>query len=270
MSGELNSSNGIKIIPECVEKPIQNILEPPSKSIGESLSDVWAIVFGDRLSYFRKKADLKYAAALEKYQKELNNAASNIPPEKRIEPDFQTASQALDDSKYCIENSELRDLFVRLITATMNSDKQDTAHPAFSGIIKQMSTKDALVFKAAYITFSTKYIPMICPKILIGGTNSFFGNALPAWYSGLSVSGCNIFEISTSFVNLQRLGLIDLMYDRNISDDSVYEPLFSSSELSEILAIYQSRSPQLKLHLDSTKCSGYITEFGQTFAKCCL
>lgn len=272
MCSESNSLKDINvnIVPKCVEKPVENVLDPPSKAIGETLSDVWAIVFGDRISYLRKKSDLKYAAALEQYQKDLASAASKIPPQKRVEPDFQTASQALDDSKYCVENTTLREMFVRLITATMDADTQESAHPAFSGIIKQMSTADAILFRTVYQRFENGYMPMVTPQLRIGETDKYVTGAFPFWFSGLDIAGCDMYQLSRSFFSLQRLGLMNLMHRISLSNPHEHVFLYKHPALIAVKEKLATLYPNQELHIMTENSVGHITDFGTAFACCCL
>ncbi len=145
-----NSKNNIGLInaemPECVDKALTNLTEQPTKAIGSTISDIWFLVFGG-IGHSAEKRKLRYAVELEKYNRELQEKIDAIPNEKRVEPDIQIVAPALEASKYCVEKEELREMFINLITSSMDSDKVTSVHPIFIDIISKLSSADALLFK---------------------------------------------------------------------------------------------------------------------------
>lgn len=134
-------------IPTSIDNVITNLTDEPTKNIGNTLADIWFLVFGS-IGQIAEKRKLRYAIELEKYNKELNKKLGEIPPNKRVEPDTQVIAPALEASKYCVEKKALRKMFVSLITSSMNSDKSKKVHPIFTDIISKLSVTDALLFKA--------------------------------------------------------------------------------------------------------------------------
>ena len=147
MSEKDSSPFTIPELPNSIDNALKNLSDAPTKSIGQTLSDAWFLVFGG-ISHQANKRRMKYAHDLEVYNYELSQAITNVPPENLIEPDIQTTAQALENSKYCIESEELRKMFVNLISKSMNSDYIQKVHPSFAEIIKQMSPVDARIFKS--------------------------------------------------------------------------------------------------------------------------
>jgi len=134
-------------MPECIDKAITNLTDKPTKYIGDTMSDIWFLVFGG-IGHLAEKRKLKYAVELEKYSKELKEKISEIPDERRVEPDIQIVAPALEASKYCVEKEELRKVFVNLISSSMDNDKVMGVHPIFTDIISKLSSTDALLFDA--------------------------------------------------------------------------------------------------------------------------
>ena len=98
-----------------------------------------------QFSFWAEKVRTKRAYDLEQYRTKLLTSTNKIPPEKLIEPSLRLTAQALEDSKYCISEEELRNMFVSLISNSMNIDFCNYIHPSFSGIIKQMSALEAKI-----------------------------------------------------------------------------------------------------------------------------
>lgn len=145
------SKNNISLInaemPECVDKALTNLTEQPTKAIGNTVSDIWFLVFGG-IGQLAEKRKLRYAVELENYNQELHEKIEAIPNEKRVEADIQIVAPALEASKYCVEKEELREMFVNLIASSISSEKAENVHPIFTDIIGKLSSTDALLFKS--------------------------------------------------------------------------------------------------------------------------
>jgi len=136
-----------QIIPKSIDNAVQNVTDKPSQAIGTTFGDIWYLVFGG-ISFTADKKRMKYAHALEQYETELKAATEEIPIDKKVEPNIQVTAQALEASKYCITSDLLREMFVNLISGTMNSDYEKSVHPSFPEILKQIDERDAVFLKA--------------------------------------------------------------------------------------------------------------------------
>ena len=129
-------------LPKSIDDAIGNLTRKPTQNIGTTFADCWYLVFGG-LSLKADKKKLEYQASLETFREQLENKRNTIPPEKLVEPDIQTTCTALENSKYCIDKEELRNMFVTLISNSISSDTASKCHPSFGEIIKQMNVLDA-------------------------------------------------------------------------------------------------------------------------------
>lgn len=120
----------IDLVPDSVDNAVKNITDKPTQNIGTTLADIWYLVFGG-ISQAADKKKLKYSYALQKMEEELKEDISKIPENKLVEPDIQVIAQALEAAKYCVEKEELRHMFVKLITSSLNEDLYDDVHPIY-------------------------------------------------------------------------------------------------------------------------------------------
>lgn len=132
----------INLIPEAVDNAAKNLIDKPSQNIGTTLADIWYLVFGG-ISQAAEKRKLKYSYALQEFENELNEKISKIPKNKLVEPDIQVVAQALEAAKYCVEKEELRHMFVKLISSSLNEDSFEDVHPLYVNIIKSLTPFDA-------------------------------------------------------------------------------------------------------------------------------
>lgn len=136
----------ISVVPKFADKTLENMLDKPSKSIGDTFSDIWYLVLGGPIGSRADKRKLKYAYELETFEKSIKDKLAKIPENKKIEPDIQVVGQLLESSKYCVENKFVREMFANLLTSSMDGDKYKLVHPLYGDIIKKMSHNDAILF----------------------------------------------------------------------------------------------------------------------------
>ena len=132
----------IDLVPDSVDNVVKNITDKPTQNMGTTLADIWYLVFGG-ISQAAEKRKLKYSYALQEFEKELKEKISKIPEDKLIEPDIHVVAQALEASKYCVEKEELRHMYAKLISNSLNSDFEEKAHPIYVKIINNMTPYDA-------------------------------------------------------------------------------------------------------------------------------
>lgn len=260
-------------IPDCVDNAVTNLTDKPTKAIGDTLSDIWFIVFGG-ISHYADKRKLRYAAELEKMNLELHKEANEIPIEKIIEPDIQIVAPALEASKYCVEKEELRKMYVKLIASSLNNEKAPFVHPIFTDIIRKMSSTDAKLFNAI--------------------TNNDYGD-------DCIIFGASIESISFSLTILEQLGLIALSkYSnsgelelkrnvvnqnintyytkiiKNINDfffefDAIYDNIFNMiTDYFVKKNLSGTTFPKHKSVVEFFEKSITVTNLGQRFKKICL
>lgn len=179
----------IDLVPDSVDNAVKNITDKPTQNIGTTLADIWYLVFGG-ISQAAEKRKLKYSYALQKMENELKKEIDKIPEKDKTEPDIQVVAPALEASKYCAEKETLRSMFSKLISSSMNTNKQKYSHPIFTDIIKSMSEFDAKVF-----------IMLLTDKNFYHADSELFS--------------ADASELSFSFATLEKLGLIQYIDTEN-------------------------------------------------------
>jgi len=243
-------------LPSSVDNALKNVTDLPSKSVGQTLSDCWFLAFGG-ISQLAEKRRLKYAHSLEVYKNELETSLSQVPPEFKREPSTQIVLKTLEESKNCVEEKELRELFVKLLTSA--SDSRKFVHPSFPQIISQMSVNDATFlqgFKIAerYPLCNLKHI-----KDNLGNFNYISENIFVHGSSSMSLE-----EKALSITSLSRLGLLDIPWDAHLSDSKFYEKFYTSDVYINAKQLY----PENELELEKKMVC--LTPLGKSFVKCCV
>lgn len=254
----------------------------------KTLEDWWFVNFGASLSQQAALLRAEQEANVEKLKSGILDNVSKIEPENIQEPKLNILGPALEASKYYIEDEELRDMFAKLIAASMDKSKNDKLHVSFVEIIKQMNPLDAENL-VAISNPSNPYFNLIGElkaDVSTGGlitynTNLYLGN----------MNDHSQQNIGISLSNLDRLGLINLSYQEWSNDEDLYkkfEELVEFKDLSfkidgenaytAFIAKNISKNSPTKKEIPIQTISkprvgmGFIriTDYGKAFSSICL
>ena len=264
--------SSIQPLPESVNTAIGNLSHPITHEIGNTLGELWYLVFGN-IHQKAEEKKLRIAHSLNQYRKELVNSISCIPEEYRQEAKLQIAGPALEISKYCIEESKLREMFVNLISSSVDTRKSSQVHPSFAEIISQMSPVDAQnlsLFRTNYCA----YIPLpICKYIGVAGVSSYTTLYTHIFLENKEQSQ-NYAQQSASISSLERLGLITISYDQQLNSDEKYskfydDPLYLSCKYGVVDGTIFDEYPEIT-GVSIQKGLAALTPLGEQFASICL
>lgn len=300
----MSEDKKINIIPQAIENALENLTDPPSRGIGNTLSDIWYLIFGGYFGLAAEKKRIKYSVELEKYKKEIEEKILSIPQNKRREADFQLIGQTLDASKFCVDKEEIRKMFVNLLASTINDEKYDSVHPSYAEILKELSRDEALLLK--YISenmkresnrfplvdirhiVSEKFDKDISGINIIKIVNLTKGN-IRTKYTNMRIEELglgNIYlnnqtnlgekancskpeKISEYLLNLQRLRIIDIR-DRKITGIEEYNNIINSRFVEKKLFEYRDEVFIDEIVFCFIRKYFCLTEYGQDFINCCV
>lgn len=238
-------------------KDIYNDLAHPALStVGQglqgitklALTPISALVWG-----YDKISDYLDVAIPEYFEKR------KIAKEKIVSPDPAIAVPVVEAMRYTSHKEELRELFTNLLGASMNVDSNDE-HPAFVNIIKQLSSDESKIIKHLY---QDNKQPMIKIRIKLD-ENGSEGDLLPYFSDIGYIANCQYPQKFPEYLdNLHRLGIVEVYFDRYLTDEKYYEKLK-----------LHPHYPRIKRNGDNNiveKKSMYeLSEFGKIFCKVCL
>lgn len=250
-------------LPDFANTAAKNLTDKPTQSIGQTFTDLWQIVFGNHLSYVAERQKTRYAHKLEEYRKSLERKVAAIPEDKQTTPSLQIAGQALEDSKYCAETEDLREMFSSLIANSMNVDYANRIHPSFSKIIQQLSPLDAQmikIFNAEQDRGGLAIVDFI--KLVNDDEFERLFELVPAKIP----ANCSQLTAIRSIVSLQRLGLISVTADEKFSDQSRYDAFLSTPLYFEL----KKQATIRGFKLEMIKHVASLTSLGEDFVTVCL
>ena len=237
-----------------VKDMYNDLFHPALNTVGQglqgatklALTPISALVWG-----YDKIADYLDVAIPEYFEKK------KIEKEKIISPDPTIAVPIVEAMKYTSHKEELREMFTNLLGAAMNVDSID-AHPAFVDIIKQLSSDEGKIIKYLY---QDDKQPMMKFRMQIGDGE----NDLSSYFSDVSYKAeCQYPQKFPEYLdNLHRLGIVEVYYDRFLTDERYYEnlklhPQFPVIEKNEECSIVEKKSMY------------ELSEFGKRFCEVCL
>ena len=200
-------------------------------------------------------------------KKLLEEKLKNIPAENIITPPSYVAVPALQSIAYCMDDSELRDMYAELLAHSMNIDTTNNVHPTFVEIIKQMSPFDAIVFKEL---IKDLVVPCIDIKYMNKSTKASYPVHDIVAFSNLD----NFPLISTqiSLENLERLRLIEVNKSVKYNNPSKYDELKHSVKIISDNFVNDNINTfninEYQIIYDEFVI--LIRGFGQFFARACL
>nr|WP_319218640.1 DUF4393 domain-containing protein [uncultured Trichococcus sp.] len=189
-----------------------------------TINHLWKQIFGP-LDMYLQKNEIKRQNNLKKYVNSIEEAAVLIPDEYIQEPKISILGPALEASKFYIEEEEIRDMFANLIASSMDNRKNEYLHHSFVEIIKQMSPHDGNLIK---LFLKITSYPVVSVTINSGkGTNQLIDL--------LFLEIGNNYELNAiSLINLQRLGLIEIRFDKWLTANNMYDKYFQSKEFQDL------------------------------------
>jgi hypothetical protein len=147
-----------------------------------------------------------------------------VPPERRSPPPATIAAQAALQSALLGEGSEvavLQQMFENLLVASMDRSTANRAHPAFVQMLSQMSPDEARMISS--LTVSLR-LPIIEVRYMHDATSYLSAGFVCDFGHNIGIDES---RQATSLSNLERLGIIDIIFTASIRDDfgEVYRAL---------------------------------------------
>lgn len=235
-------------------------LKPIVRESGETFSLIPATVnaiFADLKIWTLKR---KYS--VEEMKIELEKRLEKKRREDIISPDYSVFIPALESLSYSMEKEELREMYYNLLENTMDKNSSELVHPSFGGIINQMTSYEARLFR----TLATEQIRPYLEVDLKRGENK--GSVLLIKYIYDFVdkgeSEINLEKLLGALSNLERLGLIDVDPNSSYTFKDHYNKLNECEIIKRIISTHGMENLVIK--------KGFIniTEIGKSFSLICL
>lgn len=231
-----------------------------AKGPGRALDDIMTLVGFERLHEVAEQKRVKRDLNIKKYKESIAQKVASTPEEKLQEPPLSIVGPALEASKYYIEEENLREMFSSLIAASMNSEKNDSVHPSYVDVIKQLSPHDATILsniRAVKLSVNSLYPIM---KMTITNNDKSYKNIFPL--ITLFKGDSSFLENAPSINNLERLGIIKTTFETQLKNDKEYDIIRDHNQVKSVL----KHNPEMEL----VKGVFVLTNYGQNFINICV
>lgn len=190
-----------------------------------TLNDWWYVKFGHKTAEEKALMVAKQEANAEKLKMEILKNVQQIPDQNLQEPSISILGPAIEASRFYINDDEIRTMFAKLISASLDDRKNKFLHHAFVEIIKQMSPQDAKLIEL----FKIK------PSFPVTSVTIKNGKGMERLIDLLFLENDDDYESNAiSLTNLQRLGLININLEAYLTSEGLYNKYSESLQLQDL------------------------------------
>ena len=243
---------------ELAKEAYSDLAKPILKSLGSIISLPFRAIDA-ALTPIKKWIDKKNFN-YEKTRDLLADKLKDVDESKIVEPESYVAVPALQQLSYSYDSEELRQMYANLLASAMIEDTKWSVHPSFVEIIKQLSPIDAQAMKTLYTPNYLSLISIVLKEKDVETYHDIINHyslELDKIYHNHNIQ-------SASLVNLQRLGLINLCYDKTIKPHDRYKD-YKTCALYKQLEKENNKKDEIIIKEGLIE----LTDFGISFCKTC-
>lgn len=260
--GSEESGKGLK---ETIADEARGVAVEVYKDVGKPVLRPIGYVAGSAVEVALAPVQLLLDAArvpLAKLKARMQRKLSVVPPDRLLPPAANIAGPAAFQYVLLADNDEaaaLREMFENLLLTSMDRATAKQAHPAFVGMISQMTADEAWILKSID---KSEYAALTVTDF--SGNES---NGVPRGLRTMLGRGIGIDEsrIPEYVSNLDRLGILRIDWNRSTSAD--YDAYHGTEEL------VKAEFPHVKDYDRELRLSSaviYVTALGAQFLKICV
>lgn len=214
------------------------------------------------IAMFREYYPKLRQEALDEVSKIVNQELQKIPQSDIQAPSLKITVPLLQNASIT-EETNLREMYGKLLAGDMNKKLKPLVHPAYIEIINQMSSDDAKLF--AQIVKIQNSIPVA--GITFTFSSQYLTQAFPHYFSP-SFSEIDPWKASISIENLARLTIIHL-FDGSVTNYN-YNQIKEDPFVKERFEFAKKSNPSRKLTLKLSTYVIQLNDFGRRFASLCF
>lgn len=231
---------------------------------GQALETIVGL-FNNVILYPLKKANITFKYKLEQFEDDLKENMRKIPEENIIEPSLSVVGPTIEALKYTIDTEDLREMYMNLLTSSMDIDKIKYAHPSYVDIIKQLTSLDANILKQ----MKSLNKLLRSSRITFAFEDKTYSNAMPRLFApDLLIEGYDPFLISASIENLCRLGIV-INYNADLIGED-YSYCTTHPYVIERYNLYKEHGFNITFEIAHADEALGLTDFGENFVKACM
>lgn len=206
----MDPKNPLTYLPQSTQ---EQLLNPTAKNIGDTLGGV------SKLLLWPINLGTKWANAhIEKFEQSIIDNVNRIPVENRDLSKTNLAMKTIEDSKYQISDDNLREMFAKLVAASIDKRNNQGLSPRFSNVLSQFSPEDAEFLMK--ISANNLYFDSIPTVIFFVQLDNGSGFKKGEHFIAPDRSTASWFQNELSLNNLVSLGIINQSDDDYLTHDT--------------------------------------------------
>lgn len=232
----MKSENSLNFLPQSTQ---ELLLNPTAKNIGDTLGDVSELILSP-VSIVTTWAN----AHVKKFKQSIIDNVNKIPEENRDPSKINLAMKNIEDSKYQINDDNLREMFAKLIAASIDKRNNQGLSPRFSNVLSQFSPEDAKFL----MQISTNNLHSIPTVIFFIQKDDHSGYQDGDHFIAPDRSTASWFQNELSLNNIVSLGIINQSDEEFLTHDtgkSFYDSAKKSPEFLSWSNLIKSSEPRL-------------------------
>ena len=258
------SKSAAYALSEIAKEGYQDLAKPGAQNIGKTIGSGTRLlyaIFGRPLDSVSKKIENFFDSVDEG----VRNKAKCIPPSERIEPSLGFTKAVYDGILSAESNKTLEELFVNLITSSMDKRYANGLLLVYPDILKQLTSDEAKILLTIY-----KEKGYGIPTIDIVSTNKSPEKGQITVLEKFSILLTKKYSYPSNFYqyidNLARLRLIEIDMLRQYSDETKYNAIVNNNIISEYKEkIEKGQNCTMEIKKGIIK----LTKLGIGFCKAC-
>lgn len=139
------------------------LAKPIATSVGEASKTLLDGIFHLALDPVRR-FNIQREADLERFKQEIQNSVENVPEKFHDDSKIGLILKAIEDSRYQLNDEEIRSMFTKLITSTIDSRTNFGISPKYSSIIADMTSAEARLLRDIYFNTGA-VVPLASLKV---------------------------------------------------------------------------------------------------------
>lgn len=250
----MESENPLNFLPQSTQELLMN---PTAKNIGNTLGGISETILSP-INLGTTWAN----AHIRKFKQSIIDNVKKIPEENRDSSKINLAMKTIEDSKYQISDDNLREMFAKLIAASIDKRNNQGLSPRFSNVLSQFSPEDAEFLMQ--ISANNLYFDSIPTVIFFAQQDNGSGLKNGDHFIAPDKSTVSWFQNELSLNNLVSLGIINQSDEQYLSSD-IYTSFYDSVEKSINFLSWSIILKASKSNLKPTIKKGIIefTPFGK-------
>lgn len=225
---------------------------PSARTLGNAADGLISLVF-----YPLLKAQIFTHEKLKQYRKEVSEKISHIPENNRDISKFGLVLKAIEESRYQLNEDDIRKMYVNLISSTVDNRKNNFVNPRIASVVAQFGIKEAELLKMLF--HSKNHTILNCELYAYDSSGDFKNSPTVLYYDGVFFK-----DYGPSIDILKSLGVIDFPYKRKlVGQENNY--FLIQNYLKTLAPLYKLSDSDHDEFRD-----GYIeyTNFGEQLAHC--